>query len=395
MKTNIVKSNLIFIFPGCIGGVTSFYRNIINHTTIREQVYIRVILLNSKEDKRPKTIERIDADEIQEFAFSIFENQYYVLKRLGDLIGSDDACIITDNIYPLNAYKFFKGKKSVVYLVHDYFYIRGAQQFYNVIDRIIVHSKFFKDVLVSASHQKFFSKTIYLPYGVSLPSKKWIKSDLNDSLRLVFLGRLTKEKGVFLLKMIDDDLVSKGFEFRWTIIGQGPCENDLKRQWSNNTRVSFIKATDSAQIFDILEKQDILVFPSWFEGTPVAIVEAMSRGVIPVVSDLPGGTRDLVTEKMGFLCNSMNSKDFADAIINLYNDKTLFDTLRKNCIQKITADYSIVNASNNYINHIKDCSPHEILTEGFRLLNLSRLDNVFLPNKLVYFIRSLMHSLKK
>ncbi len=45
---------------------------------------------------------------------------------------------------------------------------------------------------------------------------------------------------------------------------------------------------------------DVFVLPTQFEGSPVSLLETMSAGLVPVITDLPGGIREIVEPAVGF-----------------------------------------------------------------------------------------------
>jgi glycosyltransferase involved in cell wall biosynthesis len=380
---------IVFTIPDCMGGVTSFYRNIINHSSRSNNYRTRVILMNDEQDRRQKFDEKIIADEVIIFKHSYFENQRNVFKRLANVLGHENGCIVTDNALTLNVVKQIGSPKSIVYLVHDYYYINVALEYKHLIDACVVHSRFFKDVLLAADIDTFQHKAHYIPYGVEQVETNFIKNEDSDRLRLVFLGRWAESKGVLMLKDIDRQLVEKNVSADWTILGSGPLEQELRSQWTGSENVKFITAANTADVYKILQTQDILVFPSRFEGTPVAIMEAMSRGVVPVVSDLPGGTRDMVTDVTGFRCRPDFSEDFVRAITRLQEDRKLLKTMQRACLQKAYEEFDIKKSAGNYFAFFeKNCLTKAVHT-GLKKFELNKLDNLLLPNGLVYRIRKL------
>ena len=388
------KPVIIFVFPDCMGGVGSFNRNLINHTALREQCIIKVILFKAAEDNRERFTDNIQADEVNHFPYSGFENQYNVCKRLHAYFGEEAGCIVVDNSLPLNAVGLFGTNKKVVYLVHDYFYIDWALRYNSVIDAAIAHSSFFCDILTASSPGAYQKKAHYIPYGVELPSSQWVKSQNSDHLKLVFLGRLVDEKGIFLLKEIDNWLQQKKVPVSWTVIGRGPCEAALKEQWQQNPNISFIQAKDTAHVYQLLETQDVLVFPSKFEGTPVAIMEAMSRGVVPVVSDLPGGTRDMVTTETGVRCEIENVSAYGEAVLSFYNHPQLLKEKQVSCFTKSLEVYDIQKAADRYFSFLFKEAGSPVTKGKVRGMALvSRLDTKRWPNWLVYRLRKLKYQI--
>jgi glycosyltransferase involved in cell wall biosynthesis len=381
------KPHLVFIFTDCIGGVSSFNRNIINNANLKKECIISVVLLRAMEDKRPVFSDMILADNITHFVFSTLDNQYYVSKKLHKIIGNDAGCIITDNYLPLNAVGIFGSPKQVIFLIHDFFYIQWAVQYQKLIDAAVMHSSFFRDVLLTASAAAYQSKSFYIPYGVTLPAKEVLKVP-QQKIRLVFLGRLVEEKGVFLLQEINEILQQNNLSVQWTIIGQGPLKSRLQEYWNDKEYASFVEASTTDEVYSILEEQDVLVFPSWFEGTPVAIMEALSRGVIPVVSDLPGGTRDMVEEGLGFRCKVNDALDFARSIIFLADNSADMAKMQYNCLVKARERYDIIKAADAYFTFFLD-KAGTVSSKKPAVYTLSKLDKKIFPAFLVRALRKM------
>lgn len=377
---------MVFIFPNCMGGVASFNRNLINYTTFNSRCKIRVILLEPEGDTRPKFTDKIEADEVVHFSYSPLGKQYDIYKRLKNCVGENQGCIITDTALVLNMAALFNPVQKVVYLVHDYFYVSDALRYQHVIDVAIAHSSFFCDVLVSANAD-YQGKVKYIPYGVELPERAVHKTPA-EALKLVFLGRLVEEKGVKLLKEIDDLLVEMKIAAAWTIVGKGSLLDDLKTSWSRNANVQFIQAADTASVYSILEQQDILVFPSWFEGTPVSIMEAISRGTVPVVSNLPGGTRDMVTADVGVLCTVKDARSYADAIARFHKDRDLLSKMQTACLNSGVQRFDIKKAADGYFSFFWElASQSPQAKQATHIVQLSRLDKSVLPGWAVYNFR--------
>jgi len=378
---------IVFTFADCMGGVSSFNRNIINFAGKRPGFSVRVILMNDEQDTRSKFRDEIIADEVIEFRYSYWNNQRQMFKKLSALIGEEKGCVVTDNAYTLNVLKQLGTPKSIVQLVHDYYYINVARDYKLTIDAWAVHSSFFRDVLYAMDVERFGDKVEYIRYGVEQAGEDFVEHEAGSPLHLLFLGRWAESKGVLLLREVDRLLRERSIAVRWTIVGSGPLEKELKQQWVDDKEVRFITAADTQEVYKILATQDILVFPSKFEGTPVAIMEAMSRGVIPVVSDLPGGTREMVTTATGFLCKSDRAGDFADAIEKLYRDPALLKAMKRSCLKASGELYDIKKAAGRYFDFFEKTALVPSEHNRQKKLTFNRLDNPLLPDKLVYWIR--------
>lgn len=116
-----------------------------------------------------------------------------------------------------------------------------------------------------------------------------------DGRTLVYLGRLSEEKGVDLLidawSLVADDHPS------WTlrVVGDGPLSaqlHDQARHLAGADRIEWIPATSQPQ--DELMQADLLVLPSRTEGLPLVLAEAQACGVPVIASDCSSGVRQLV-----------------------------------------------------------------------------------------------------
>jgi glycosyltransferase involved in cell wall biosynthesis len=379
------KPEIVFTFPDCMGGVASFNRNIINYSSLKNRFSTHVILIRSEEDKRTAFTDPLEADKVSRFHFSFKENQYHVCKRFNELLGSDPGCIVTDNDLTLKSVAIGNNPKTVFFLVHDYFYINYALQFEPVIDAAIAHSSFFKDILCAALPAAYSNKSFYIPYGVEQPAV--IKKEKREPLNVVFLGRLVEDKGVLELKKIDDLLSAQNVVVNWTIIGSGPLEQVLKEEWSSKTNVTFAKPAVTKDVYQILQAQDIQVLPTTFEGTPVSILECMANGAVPVVSDLPGGIRDIVKEDTGFKCKVNDPGSFADAIIYLSKNREKLAELQKNCLQVAREKYDINKAADDYFDFFLSYVGKPGRSKTMHI-NFSRLDKPYMPNTLVKLTRN-------
>jgi glycosyltransferase involved in cell wall biosynthesis len=74
----------------------------------------------------------------------------------------------------------------------------------------------------------------------------------------------------------------------------------LQESWHPRAPVRFLAPAANAEVLALCAENDVFVFPTRFEEFPVALLEAMSTGLVPVVSDLPSGVPEVVSEQTGF-----------------------------------------------------------------------------------------------
>lgn len=86
---------------------------------------------------------------------------------------------------------------------------------------------------------------------------------------------------------------------------------------------------------------DIYVLPSYAEGLPMAMLEAMAAG-LPVVSTKVGSIPELIEEGVnGFLIESGDYKTLAERIVQLAKNKSLREAMGKRNIEKVKKSYSL------------------------------------------------------
>lgn len=139
---------------------------------------------------------------------------------------------------------------------------------------------------------------------------------------LIFVGRLTKRKRPDRFVDVVARVARTLPEVRCLIVGDGPEEEAVRQQIEDNglnDQITMLGLRD-----DVLELQGqskIFVLTSRWEGVSIAMLEAMSSGTIPVVSDV-GDLRDVVDQgKNGFVLDENDVDGFSVRILELLQDE--------------------------------------------------------------------------
>src|SRR5262249_31910247 len=150
----------------------------------------------------------------------------------------------------------------------------------------------------------------HLPTGVPLPARR--RTSVPGPLRLVYAGRIERNKGVLDLPAIDRRLRRDGVPVVWTVIGSGPDDTALRQGFAAEASATFTGALTPDACRARLPDHDVLVLPSYGEGLPLSLLEAMGAGLVPVVSDLESGIREVVCDGAnGWLARPGQPDDFA------------------------------------------------------------------------------------
>lgn len=142
-------------------------------------------------------------------------------------------------------------------------------------------------------------KVVVIPNGVApgLLSLTPPVSGMGRRLRLLFVGSLIPRKGVDVLLRACTALPGEA-EWSLRLVGDGPELEGLRHEVNEqrlDERVTFVGSVNADAVANELAQADVLVLPSYREGRPNAVIEAMAAARAVVVSDIPGN-RELVGE---------------------------------------------------------------------------------------------------
>jgi glycosyltransferase involved in cell wall biosynthesis len=229
----------------------------------------------------------------------------------------------------------------------------------------------------------------HLPYGVEIPSRARRRS--SGPLRAIFAGRLEQgQKGIFDLPQIDRALEARRVSVTWTIAGGGPDEEELKRRWTFNPQVRWVGRLSADEIARAYVDQDLFVLPTRHEGFPVALLEAMAAGLVPVVSDIESGVPEVVDDdRTGVKLPVGDVVAFAEAIARFDRERGRLDVMSAQARARVTARFDIRDRVGDYQRlYSRWRELYRPLAGPERLQYGSRLDRPWLPNPLVRFVRT-------
>ncbi len=170
------------------------------------------------------------------------------------------------------------------------------------------------------------------------------KSAPNEACQLLCVGRLTPAKGQAILLEALAQLKNQGLLAQLTLVGMGPDEQNLRRHAEAlglNAQVRFTGAVDQDHILDYYHSADIFVLPSFAEGLPVVLMEAMAME-IPCVTTAITGVPELIRDgQEGLLAAASDSVGLADAIRQLIENPALRGQLGASGRQKVLLEYDL------------------------------------------------------
>lgn len=165
-----------------------------------------------------------------------------------------------------------------------------------------------------------------IPSGVAVPEQCPRRPQTEDpALRLVFASRLVQlAKRVHDLPGLAAALAERNVPFRLTIVGDGEEREPLLgrlRPFLADGRVRYLGTLANEDLLREFERNDVILITSDFEGLPVGLLEAMGRGCVPVVTDIPSGIPELVRDGVnGYRVPVGDLAAFADRLAGLQAD---------------------------------------------------------------------------
>ncbi len=145
-------------------------------------------------------------------------------------------------------------------------------------------------------------------------------------VEVVFIAWVDSNKGVFELIGAAENLMREGQSFKLTMCGHGKDFDAIaalvKQKKLENT-VQLLGWIYEEEKYKILARADVFVLPTYYEGMPNALLEAMSSGLPSVVTSV-GSIPDMVTDGVhGLLIKPRNTLQLQDALRTLINDAAL------------------------------------------------------------------------
>ncbi|MCM1284193.1 MAG: glycosyltransferase family 4 protein [Muribaculaceae bacterium] len=226
---------------------------------------------------------------------------------------------------------------KVIYTAHGFHFYEGAPKknwlVYYPVEKWLSR---WTDVLITINKEdygraksKFRAKeTVYIPgvgidtekFAVQSPIKNEKRKELGipkDKVWLLSVGELTQRKNhETLIRAVAD--IDNMF---LTIAGQGKRREDLENlidKLEIRDKVSLIGFR--ADILELCKEADMFVFPSYQEGLPVALMEAMASGLPCVVSRIRGNIDLIDEEKGGYMFDPAKKEELRAALINMSNE---------------------------------------------------------------------------
>lgn len=173
-----------------------------------------------------------------------------------------------------------------------------------------------------------------------------------DETSLVFIGNIIKTKGVYELISAVNLMIKSGSDFHLHLIGNGPEIENIKKIINTNDlqqNVTVHGTVNHHEVVDLLQKCHALILPSYQEGVPNVIMEALACGV-PVVATKVGGIPEVVNKDNGVLINHYDDVEIVKGIEKCLSTEWNAKAIRAS-INTYTWDANIAQLSSFIFHH--------------------------------------------
>jgi glycosyltransferase involved in cell wall biosynthesis len=180
--------------------------------------------------------------------------------------------------------------------------------------------------------------------------KSELKPVLEKPRKFIFVGRYEKRKGLDILNKVMAESDPEWCTFHLA----GPIGIKEQVNKSNVHYHGLIKAEDEMR--RLLDSCDVLLCPSFAEGMPTVIIEAMARGLAVIASDV-GAVSELVSDSTGWLIEPGNQKDLQLAISEAVSGKAIVEkqqAARELILHKFTWDTVVADTIDGVVKVLKN-----------------------------------------
>jgi colanic acid/amylovoran biosynthesis glycosyltransferase len=193
--------------------------------------------------------------------------------------------------------------------------------------------------------QGFDDRAVVIPCGVPLPEGpvRWPEG-ADEAFHVVYVGRVVERQK--RMSLVVDALVEAcrmNARIRASIIGDGPARAQGEQCVSDaglGHRIVFLGRLPREAVDTCLRRAHACLLMSDFEGLPVALLEAMAFGVVPVVRASESGIPELIREdRTGITCDA-NPRTAATALSRLSLDESLWRRCSRGARELVANSYT-------------------------------------------------------
>ena len=272
------------------------------------------------------------------------------VKELLGIIKKEDISLVVANLVipALYATQYLKPFNiPVIGVMHS------SDKFYKGVIAKFIHGKTKNQLTTAVSVSGYINticrskntQTQLLNIPCGTPEVKNSTSlDSQEILKVIYAGRLVKEaKQVLKLTKAFCDASKVNSNLDFSIYGDGDKEQSIKaliEDQKASKNVMLFKALPPSQIINKMQEHHVFTLMSDYEGMPIALMEAMACGLVPVCYVGEGGVDEIIEHGVNGFIVKNRGEDYQEKLQLLVNDRSLWETMSKNARATIQQKYS-------------------------------------------------------
>ena len=382
---------VVHFHNGTGGGVLSVIRNLLFYQQHYELENHVIYTINKELIKQYNKPLLKGAVSEQVFYYSPKWNFYYTCRQLAKLLPTENAVIVAHDWLELGMVSNLGLQNPLVQVLHGdfgYYYNLAFLHKRNVDQFICVSPVIERNLRMRMDSEEISFLRFPVP-EVSCDER------LLAELKIAFYVRDLREerKQMKFLPQIERELRRRNLSVEWHLAGGGMSKEQLAEIWGDaySERVYFRGELDRNGIDHLLRTCNVMILPSLSEGYPVAVVEAMKYGLIPLVSYWDGAVSDLVVYgETGYTFANHDAVAYAECIQVLAFEPLLLHEISINAKKAADELFNPERAAYLYENTFLAAISNHKLKKSFKAYG-SRLDHPRNPNCIVKLLRSILN----
>jgi colanic acid/amylovoran biosynthesis glycosyltransferase len=187
------------------------------------------------------------------------------------------------------------------------------------------------------------TRLLNIPCGTT-EVKNSTSRENQEILKVIYAGRLVvQQKQILKLTKAFCDASKANDKINFSIYGDGDKEQSIRvliKDQKSSKNVTLFKALPPSQIIKKIQEHHVFTIMSDYEGMPVALMEAMACGVVPICLNEESGINEIIQHGVNGFIVKNRGEDYQEKLQLLVNDRSLLETMSKNAISTIEQKYS-------------------------------------------------------
>lgn len=231
------------------------------------------------------------------------------------------------------------------------------------------HAVFFQnhdDVDIFVNNKMVKQQQVVMLNGSGVNLDKFKVQPLPGEFGFLFIGRLIRDKGIFEYLEACKEIKTRYRDVRCLLVGpfdSNPTalSNDELQPYIEDGIIEYFG--EQKDVRPYLAKCNVFVLPSYREGTPKTVLEAMASFKAIITSDAPGCRETVKDGKNGFLVPIKNQKKLAEKMIYLYEHQELIEKMALRGRQMVEELFDVKKINNKIVStmNIREDKQNETL----------------------------------